>query len=70
MSFISYDTILDTFCDFDKDIIIKSGLDFKEIRNKLRLELEKEDLYILSFLGNKINDNDMFRLLSGFSPRY
>lgn len=66
-SFISYDVIL-FFCNFDKRLVNKSGIKLDIIKSNLRKKLEKEDLYVLSFLGNKLNDNSMYKLISEFNP--
>lgn len=68
LSFISYDTILDMICDFDRDILKNAKISIAKIRNELKKSLMKEDLRALSFLGNRLNDNSMFRLLSEFRP--
>lgn len=65
---ISYNTILDTFCEFDTDILKKGKISLASTRRQLLKSLKGEDLYKVSFLGTKLNDNSMFKLLSEFNP--
>lgn len=65
---LSYDYIVDTFCDFDDDILKKGKISLLQTRRRLLSSLKKENLYKLSFLGTKNNDNSLFRLLADFRP--
>lgn len=65
---ISHDIIVNTFCEFDSEILKKGKISLTSTRKELLRSLKSEDLYKLSFLGTKLNDNSIFRLLSEFNP--
>lgn len=67
--FFTYENIVEYFFDFDRDILKGLGYrlgDIDKARRRLMNNLKSEDLYVVNFMGVKLNDNRLFEILSEF----
>jgi len=65
----SYTHVLMFFVFFDIEVLNAGNVSLDSARRNILESLKNEDLYSVSFLGNKLNDNTLFKLLSKFEPK-
>lgn len=62
------DELINSLFPIDKELDKYLKINSTNTKKEFKEDLRSRELYIISFLGNNINDNNLFKILSEFRP--